>query len=262
MDLDIILLSFIQGISEILPISSSVNLHFFSHIFNINTFSFSLKIALHAGSIIALIIFFRKEIIDIFKGLLTSKPIMSTHLIPLFFGTIPVVIIGYFARDYVKEFDSPRIMGILSIIFGIILFIIDKLSCNKSRTDKNPISITKAFIIGCFQTIAIFPGVSRLGICITASRMLGLDRKKSIYFSLLLAIPSILGSLTLELFECYLKKNFHIFSSNSSLIGIISTAIISLIAIWPCVKYMENHGFGGLALYRIIIGIITCFAFC
>ncbi len=261
MDLEIILLSFIQGISEILPISSSVNLHFFSHIFNITTFSFLLKIALHTGSLIALLIFFHKEIFDIFKGLFTEKSIKSTHLLPLFFGTIPVVIIGYFARDYVKEFDSPRIMGILSIIFGVILFAVDKLSCNKSRTDKNPISITKAFIIGCFQTIAIFPGVSRLGICITASRMLGSDRKKSIYFSLLLAIPSILGSLTLEFFECCQNHDFQVFSNNS-LIGIIATASISLIAILPCIKYMENHGFGILVLYRIIIGIITCFAFC
>ncbi len=261
MNLEIILLSFIQGISEILPISSSVNLHFFSHIFDISAFSFSLKIALHAGSLIALLIFFHREIFDIFKGLFTEKPIKSTHLFSLFFGTIPVVIIGYFARDYVKEFDSPRIMGISSIIFGLILFTVDKLSCKKSRSDKNPISIIKAFIIGCFQTIAIFPGVSRLGICITASRMLGLDRKKSIYFSLLLAIPSILGSLTLELFECHQKHDFQIFS-NSSLTGIITTAFISLIALFPCIKYMENHGFGILVLYRIIIGIITCFAFC
>lgn len=261
MDFNIILLSFIQGISEILPISSSINLHFFSHIFNINTFSFSLKIALHTGSLIALMIFFRREIFDIFSGIFGSKSIKNTHLLPLFFGTIPVVIIGYFARDYVKEFDSPKIMGILSILFGIILFLIDKLSYHKSRTDKNPISIAKAFIIGCFQTIAIFPGVSRLGICITASRMLGLDRKKSIYFSLFLAIPSILGSLTLELFECYQKHDFQIFS-NDSLIGIISTAIISLLAMWYCIKYMENRGFGVLVLYRIVIGIITCFAFC
>ena len=80
MDFNIILLSFIQGISEILPISSSVNLHFFSHIFNINTFSFSLKIALHTGSLIALMIFFRREIFDIFSGIFGSKSIKNAAL--------------------------------------------------------------------------------------------------------------------------------------------------------------------------------------
>lgn len=256
-NLEIVFLSFIQGIAEILPISSSVNLHFFSHVINIPSFSFSLKIALHAGSLITLLLFFHHEIVDIIKGFFTSKPLKNTHLMPLIAGTLPVVLIGYFARDFVKEFDSPKLMGVLSIAFGIMLFVVDKISCYKSRTDKDPIAITKAFVIGCFQSIAIFPGVSRLGICITASRMLNIERKKAIYFSLMLAIPSILGSLTLEIIEAYQKHNFAIFS-NDSLFGIILTAVIGLIAITPCVKYMGNSGFGLLTLYRIAIGIIIC----
>lgn len=258
MDFNILFLSLIQGVSEILPISSSVNLHFFSSIFSINNFSFSLKIALHAGSLLTLILFFRKEICDIFKGIFSSRKLSETHFFPLILGTIPVVIFGYFSRDFVKEFDSPKIMGVSSIFFGLILLVFDKLSCSKSRTDKNPVSLLKSFLIGCFQAIAIFPGVSRLGICITASRMFGLDRRKSIYFSLLLAIPSIGGSLVLELFDCYKKQSFVAFS-NDSLIGIFLTSLIGLIAIYPCVKYMEKNGFFALTIYRIIIGLAICF---
>lgn len=259
MDINIFILSFVQGISEILPVSSSVNLYLFSHLFNISNFSFSMKIALHAGSLITLLIFFRQEILDILKGLFTSKPIKSTHLLPLIFGTIPVVIIGFISRDYVKHFNSPQIMGIFSVIFGVLLFLADKISCKKSRTDKTPVSNTKAFVIGCFQSIAIFPGISRLGICLTASRLLGLDRRKSIYFSLLLAIPSICGSLTLELIECYQTRNFAIFN-NDLIIGVISTAIIGLIIILLCIRYMENKGFFGLMLYRIVIGSVIYFS--
>ena len=258
MDFNILFLSLIQGISEILPISSSVNLHFFSSIFNINNFSFSLKIALHAGSLLTLIVFFRKEIFDIFNGLFSQKKLSETHFFPLIFGTIPVVIFGYLSRDFIKEFDAPKIMGISSILFGIILVVFDKLSCSKSRTDKTPIPLFKSFLIGCFQSIAIFPGVSRLGICITASRLFGLDRRKAIYFSLLLAIPSIFGSLVLELLDCYKTQSFAAFS-NDSLIGIFLTTIIGLFAIFPCVKYMEKSGFLALTIYRVLIGSAICF---
>lgn len=254
MNSDIISLSVIQGISEILPISSSVNLHFFSHLFHIENFTFSLKIALHAGSLITLIVYFGKEIRDICKGLFGKKNIQDTYLVALIFGTIPVVILGYFAHDFVKEFDSPRVMGISSVIFGILLHVFDKFA-NVSKIDKKNISITKAFFIGCCQAIAIFPGVSRLGICITSSRMLGLARKKAIDFSLMLAIPSICGSLVLEI----LSNNTHTeFISTNNVSGIVLTALIGLIAILPCIRLMERKGFLALAIYRVLIGIAIC----
>lgn len=254
MDFDIISLSIIQGISEILPISSSVNLHFFSNLLHINSFTFALKVALHGGSLIALLIYFYREICDIFKGLLGKKALQDTYLMPLVLGTIPVVILGYFSHDFVKEFDSPKIMGILSIIFGILLYVFDKFSY-VAKVDRNGVSSVKAFFIGCCQAIAIFPGISRLGICITASRMLGLSRRKAIDFSLMLAIPSICGSLVLEILNNHARAEFF---TIKSVYGIIVTALISLIAILPCIRLMERKGFLHLMVYRILIGLAIC----
>ena len=256
MNFDILSLSVIQGISEILPISSSVNLYFFSKLFGIANFSFSLKVALHAGSLITLLVYFRREIADIFRGLFGRKSISETYFWPLVLGTIPVVVFGYLARDFVKEFDSPCIMGISSVVFGIVLVTCDKLSV-KARAFKKPVSLIKSFFIGCFQTVAIFPGVSRLGICITASRMLSIERKEAINFSLMLAIPSICGSLFLEIADCIKSSNFGVFSSESML-GIVLTAVIGLVVILPCVRFMERRGFVELALYRILIGAAIC----
>lgn len=251
MDFNVISLSVIQGISEILPISSSVNLHFFSQLFHINNFTFSLKIALHAGSLITLLIYFHKEICDILNGLFGKKSVRETYFIPLILGTMPVVVLGYFAHDFVKEFDSPKVMGMASIIFGILLYAFDKFA-KVSKADKKDISSIKAFFIGCCQAIAIFPGISRLGICITSSRMLGLARKKAIEFSLMLAIPSIFGSLILEIFLSH--KSFVIFSSKDML-GIALTALVGLLAILPCIRLMERKGFFALMLYRILMGL-------
>lgn len=257
MNLDILALSFIQGISEILPISSSVNLYLFSQLFNWTNFTFSLKVALHAGSLLTLIVYFWKDIMDILKALTGKKPVRKTYLIPLILGTIPVVIFGFLSRDFIKEFDSAKIMGLSCIVFGLALVIFDKLASNHNRR-YSTVSPFKAFLIGCGETIALFPGVSRLGICLTTSRILGLDRKQAINFSLMLAIPSICGSLFLEILDA-IKTPGTVKFSNDALLGIIITAIIGLIVIRPCVRYMEKIGFVYLAAYRVAIGSIIYF---
>ncbi|MDR1365448.1 MAG: undecaprenyl-diphosphate phosphatase [Holosporales bacterium] len=263
MNLDMLFLSIVQGISELLPVSSSVNLHFFSTIFNVSSFSFAIKIALHTGSLIALLIYFNSEVADMFRGLMSRKRKISDTCLPqLALGAIPVVIFGFLARDFVKEFNSPKIMGAACIGFGILLTMFDRLSCAQprlSKTDITSVSLFKSFVVGMFQSVSIFPGISRLGICITAARMLSLDRKNSIRLSLLLAIPSIVGSLVLELFAAYRCDDFQRFN-HEALTGIILTSIVSVIMIHPCVRYMEARGFTAIAVYRILIGAALFFA--
>lgn len=259
MDFDIFILSFVQGIGEILPISSSVNLHLFSKLFHIESFSFSLKISLHVGSLLTLLLYFQREILNIFRGIFSSKTKLSeTYFWQLLLATIPVTILGYFARDFVKEFDSPKIMGAVCIIFGIILLIFDRISCMMKRNDKSIVPVWQAFILGCFQAVAIFPGISRFGICLTSARMLLIDRKKAIHFSLLLAIPSIFGSLTLEFYESFNRNNLNIFEKNN-LIGVAVTALIGILAIFPSIKFMENRGFFLITIYRVIVGAAIFF---
>jgi undecaprenyl-diphosphatase len=253
----ILLLGCIQGVSEILPISSSVNLVLLTALFGIQDFSFSLKIALHAGSLVAFIVYFRSEIKNIFKSFFSkSIKISQTYFWSLVFGTIPVVILGVLARDFVVEFDSRKVMGISSVLFGILLWIADRISANSCN--KRPVSVIKSFIIGCFQAISIFPGVSRLGITITASRILSIDRKKSIFFAMFIAIPSICGSLILEILDLFNRNDFSILQKDT-LYGVGITAIVGILSIYPCVRIMERCGFLWIAIYRIVIGCVIAF---
>lgn len=263
MNTDILILSIIQGIGEILPISSSINLCYFSSLFHLQDISFSFKIALHAGSLITLLLFFKKEIAQIFQGIFSKKTkLKDTYFKALLFGSVPIFAVGFFAKDFVREFDSKMFHGISNCIFGFLLFIIDSLAKNTTSMTRTPVSSFKAFCIGLAQTIAIFPGVSRLGICITASRVLGVDRKKSIYFSLLLAIPSIAGAIVLELFETITKKpqSAEQLFSAATFTAITSTAIVELIFIKFLIKYMIKHSFFAIAIYRLIIGLLICFS--
>jgi undecaprenyl-diphosphatase len=249
-------LGLVQGISEVLPISSSVNLYLFSKLCFVHDFSFSTKIALHAGSLIALLIFFNDDIHDILLGLFSNKKrLADTYFFQLVLGTIPVVITGLFARDYVMKFDSAIIMGVTSIIFGCLLVVFDKIS--PSTRTKSNVSMLGALIIGCFQSISIIPGVSRLGICITGARMVSMPRKKALNFSLLLAIPSILGSITLEILDMY--EHAQISVSSGAFWGILTTAIVGLLFIRMSIRFMEKHGFFMIAIYRVVIGILICF---
>jgi undecaprenyl-diphosphatase len=203
------------------------------------------------------IIYFRQDIGAIFRAMFTRKNKLSdTYFWALIIGTIPVVILGFLAIDFVREFESKVVVGTSCILFGCLLLICDKLSIARARSgDRSRVSIPKAIIVGCFQAISIFPGVSRLGICITAARILHIDRKKAIAFSMLLAIPSICGSMSLGLIDCYKHNDFAVFSLDS-LIGIFLTMLLGLIVIFPCVRHMEKAGFMYLVIYRILMGTL------
>lgn len=253
--LEIIVLSIVQGIGEFLPISSSTNITLISRLLYFNDLSFSLKIALHCGSLLALLIYFRKVIYKIILGIFTNKVKLSnTAFYLMLLSTIPVIINGFIFNNFIRNFDIPLITGIIIIIFGIILYIVDKYNIGINCKNK----ILQYIIIGFFQSIAIFSGVSRSGICITGCRFLNIERSQSIKISLLLAIPSISGSLVLELINMYKNNTLNTLNINT-LFAVLLTGLIGIISIKPCIKYMERNGFYALMWYRIIIGLVLIF---
>lgn len=253
--IETIILSIVQGIGEFLPISSSTNINLIAKLFSFNDLSFSFTVALHGGSLITLLIYFRKFIYKIILGIFTNKVKLSnTAFYLMIVSTIPVVINGYIFSDFIKNFDVSFITGIILIIFGIILQVVDKY--NISINCKS--NLLKYTIIGGFQSIAIFSGVSRSGICITACRFLNIERSQAITISLLLAIPSISGSLVLEFINMYKTNTSNTFNINT-LLAVLLTGLIGIISIEPCIKYMEKSGFYALMWYRIVLGVIMLF---
>lgn len=248
--LNIFILSLVQGITEFLPISSSTHLAIASKLFSISEFSFSLKIALHVGSLVALLIYFRKAIWQIILSLFTKRVKLSnTAFWLIVLGTLPTVIIGLLFHDFVKNLDSDVMcVGTMLISFGISLY-----SCDKFCETKTQNQYIRSLLIGLFQTIAILPGVSRLGICITAGRITGLNRNDAIQISMLLAIPAIFGSLVLELIKV---DNIKLLINSDALIGATLTSIIGILALTSCTRYMKRNGFKLLMWYRIILGLV------
>ena len=240
-----LILSIIQGISEFIPVSSSAHLLIISRLSDFNVSNLQLDISLHLGSLLAIILFFRKELIDI----INNKNIFLLIIL----GSIPLVIVGYifYSTNLIDQFRNLKVVAWTTLIFGILLYFSDKFELkNKISSELN---IKSIIIIGLFQILAIIPGVSRSGIVITASRFLKFDRVESSKIAFYLSIPALAGASVLGFKDVIDDQiNFDaifIFSTSASFLFSYFTIKYFLI-------YVKMFSLSFFVIYRIVLSII------
>ena len=186
--IEIFLLSIIQGITEFLPISSSSHLILISNFINFEKQGLSIDVSLHIGSFLAVVIYFRKDILNFIKN--------KDLFYKIFISSIPVMLFGFILVHFnlIDQLRSIKVIGWTTVIFGILLFISDKFEINK--TINNNFTYKSAIFIGVLQILSLIPGVSRSGITISAARVLRFSRYESAKISFLLSIPT-LGAVSL-----------------------------------------------------------------
>lgn len=254
--IQIIFLSLIQGFTEFLPISSSAHLILVPKFLGWPDQGLAFDVALHVGSLIAVIYYFRKEIINIIKDLLTSmkerKPIGESTLgLAVLIGTIPVGLAGLSLNDFISNtLRTPQVIAASTIIFGLALFLSDRKVGEKNESS---ITLWTATLIGIAQAIALIPGTSRSGITITAALFLGFNRVASARFSFLLSIPVIVlagGLKTLELIE---SQTTVVWSELFS--GIVLSAVSAYICIYFFLKFISKSSMIPFVVYRLFLGV-------
>ena len=240
-----LILSIIQGISEFIPVSSSAHLLIISRLSDFNVSNLQLDISLHLGSLLAIILFFRKELINI----INNKNIFLLIIL----GSIPLVIVGYifYSTNLIDQFRNLKVVAWTTLIFGILLYFSDKFELkNKISSELN---IKSIIIIGLFQILAIIPGVSRSGIVITASRFLKFDRVESSKIAFYLSIPALAGASVLGFKDVIDDQiNFDaifIFSTSASFLFSYFTIKYFLI-------YVKIFSLSFFVIYRIVLSII------
>ena len=240
-----LILSIIQGISEFIPVSSSAHLLIISRLSDFNVSNLQLDISLHLGSLLAIILFFRKELINI----INNKNIFLLIIL----GSIPLVIVGYifYSTNLIDQFRNLKVVAWTTLIFGILLYFSDKFELkNKISSELN---IKSIIIIGLFQILAIIPGVSRSGIVITASRFLKFDRVESSKIAFYLSIPALAGASVLGFKDVIdAQINFDaifIFSTSASFLFSYFTIKYFLI-------YVKMFSLSFFVIYRIVLSII------
>ena len=261
--IDVIVLGIIQGIAEFLPISSSAHLIIARSVFGIGTtldsnIELVFDLALHFGTLLAIIIFFFSELWSILtngltKGTKTKDGKLFWYLI---LATIPAGLVGVLFEDVFDSFFRKQIwlIAIALIVMGIVIYIVDK----KSKTNKNMKEMHwyDALIIGCSQVFALIPGFSRSGTTITASRALGLNREDSAKFSFYLSVPVVCGA---TLFSLIKDNTLAIISENLAVfgLGILISFVVGLLCISFLLKYIKKNDFKIFMIYRILLGIIV-----
>ena len=217
--IQILILSIIQGVTEFLPISSQSHLILTSAFLGMKDQGLSFDIALHTGSLIAILIYYRKEI----NKMLSMSDEGSQYLKLIILGSIPLPIIGLLFIDLVSvNMRSVESIALMTIIFAILLYLADV----KKKDDINKlksISIFTIVFIGFMQTLAIMPGVSRAGIVITAALLANFSREDSIKIAFLLSIPAIFMATVYQSMQLYEVGNIEIL--NEHLLGMFLSFI-------------------------------------
>ena len=243
--IEVLILSAIQGISEFLPISSSAHLILVSSLYEFKSSSLLIDISLHLGSLVAIVYYFKEELLNINK----NKRLISLIII----GSIPLIIFGYilYTTGLIYSLRKIETIAWTTLIFAVVLYISDK-----SRFDKKistNLNIQSILFIGIMQILSLIPGVSRAGITITAARILKFNRVDSSKISFLLSIPALAGASVLSLKDMFNQStefNYLV------IIAIIFSFIFSFLTVKYFLIFINKFSMNAFVIYRIIIALV------
>lgn len=250
--LQALILGVVQGLTELLPISSSAHLNLIPWIFSWDIPE-SFDVALHFGTLLAIVIFFFKDwlklIVGGYKKVIKKEDSFEGKMFwYLVIATIPGGAIGFLLDHFVgdKLGQMPLVIAGALIVMGIILYIVDKKS--ESKTDYENMTFKQTFLIGLSQALAFIPGVSRSGITMTTGRLMGVDRESTAKYTFLLSTPIVLGATLYKFKDFVFGIQFFV--------GVITSFIVGIFVIKFLLDYLKKGSFKLFAIYRVIIGLL------
>lgn len=244
-----IILAIIEGLTEFLPVSSTGHMIIGSALMGIEPSPFVklFTIVIQLGTILSVLVLYWKRF---FKSL--------DFYYKLVVAAIPASILGIILNDVIDSLlESPLMVGVMLVIGGIVLLFVDKWFNKPTVENSDNISFKQAFIIGCYQCLALIPGTSRSASTIVGGMTQRLTRKAAAEFSFFLAIPMMLGASLVKLLKFF--KEGHSFSGdeiNLLIVGNIVGFIVAIIAIKSFIDILTKHGFKAFGWYRIVVGLI------
>ena len=255
-------LAIVQGLTEFLPVSSSGHLILFAKFTSFEDQGLAVDIALHVGSLMAVVIYFHQDIFKMLKGVLQKFffpdfNIQGNKLAYLIVvASIPALILGFWLRNFgMEDLRSARVIGWTILLYGIVLYIADRYGKNIKTTDD--IGVKEAILIGLAQCLALVPGTSRSGITITMARFLGIRRNEAAKFSMLLSIPTIAAAGFLESYRLW--KSSAVAEIFDTIDAIGFSFIASIIVIYAMMRWLKKFSFLPFVIYRVVLGLALIF---
>ena len=247
----IFILSFVEGLTEFLPVSSTGHLILTHHFLGLESSEFSraFDIIIQFGAIAAVIVIYKERFkfdLEFYKKLLI--------------GFLPAAIIGFLGKKIISELmESTLVVAWALIVGGIIMILTDWIFSRRKCEENQPINYKNSFLIGLSQCLALVPGVSRSAATIVSGQMLGLSKKDAAEFSFFLAVPTLTAATLYKLWK--IKDMIHAEHLTQLAIGTLLSFIFAIIAIRFFLSIIKNYGFKWFGVYRIILGAIVLFTF-
>lgn len=245
-----IILAFIQGITELLPISSSAHLLIASELLNFDATTYFLT-TLHLGTTLALVFYFSKVL---FKDIFT-KTKMSFYL-KILVSSIPAGIAGLLFQSFIEETLRANIfLSISLILWGVVMIILEKNEKSVAETKVEEVTLKQSIIMGIAQSLALIPGTSRSGITTITGMMLGLNKFTAIQYSFLLGLPVLIGASGYELIKEANITSFGI----EEILGIITAGVVGYLSMILLQRFKKKNWLTVFGIYRIILGGLLFF---
>lgn len=247
------LLAVLQGITEILPVSSSGHLVLGKHLLGLNSPGSALEAVLHGGTLLAIVIYYRNRLIELAVDFFTGSAAARRDVIALAVGCIPAAVAGALFEDRIDAaFGSSRLVGFCLMVTGLIL-LLPKLIPRATRPGS--LSIGQAVIVGLAQVAALLPGVSRSGTTITAARMTGAGGKESAQFSFLMAIPLLAGALGLTLVKMMKAGEAPAVGAGDMAVGFAVAAVFGYLAMVALNRLLASQKLWWFGPYCLLAGL-------
>jgi undecaprenyl-diphosphatase len=263
-NLEALLLGIVQGLTEFLPISSSGHLILvpwlqdYTFLIENESFNKTFDVALHFGTLVAAIVFFRAEVVRLVVGFVsacrerTTRTVDQRLSVAIAIGTIPAVIAGGIGSDFIDQhLGEPWMIAIQLIFFAALLGIADR---RPQRKELESTSLRDGWYIGLAQVLALAPGTSRSGITITAARWLGLDRDAAARFSFLLLIPAVAGATVFKAISA-VKEGLPGGVAEPMIIGVVASAVSGYLAISFLLRLVRTASYRPFVYYRFVAGV-------
>lgn len=262
---DALILGVVQGFTEFVPVSSSAHLVLVPEFFGISTPTVAFDVLVHLATLIAVVGYFIGDVSKMVASVVAPKRMSRQEvkywrrmILWLVVGSIPAALAGLILGDFFEGlFSSTLAVGVFLVVTSALLWAAD---FALGRVNKQPAGIDKlrgadALVVGCFQALAIAPGLSRSGATMSAGVFLGFDRSSAAHFSFLLSIPAILGAFLFKVKD--IGEAVGGGNGLAYLMGAIAAGISGFIAIYFVMRYVRNHRFRVFAIYTLALGLFV-----
>jgi len=249
----------VQGLTEFLPVSSSGHLALLPKLMNFSDPGVAFDLWLHVGTALAIVVYFRNDLIPIVKE---SPNIFKTSydspsknlLINLIIATgISFIFVLGFKNLPAADTRTPLFISINLVVFGLLMWLSDLIGKDDTNVKFSNVQIKNSFLIGLFQALAIFPGVSRSGVTLTIARYLGIPRQEAANFSFILSLPIVLGGMLVKIPELLESNSFDLRLMS---VGLIVSFVVGIISIHFFLKLIKKIGLGVFCFYRVILAVV------